>query len=419
MKKSEPFGFALASHIFGAIMSSVKSSQVVSAVVKIRSWKHIRSHEREVSVELVKKARTAMTSTPTSPEAISSATVSAPAEAGDAVSIVRPNLRRRLEEGNLADEGNGVGGGDSGGGSDGGIPLSGEFFLMFFYVLLVVFAVLFLPVFWKCAKNAVLRRKVGLSNDNEEDCSTERTKEDILTGVEDIKVKIAEESRKVRNGMSNSSSNNNNGDDSVARNEEDNVDDLERISQNDRNNSTRPMSGKFYGTYFYNNKARMTPMDLTFARHPHGGFVILGSGLVQSGRTEISEGYLAPNGEAYFVEVGGINPISVNLDVTDDDLTSRRLAESEVTSLLVLYRGNFDFTQPNIIFKGWRYSSTGITRIYHLLRRPKENKIRHVMSTIGSSIHSARRRRSSTTQQPTDEEETKDEEVGGVLEATA
>ena len=286
---------------------------------------------------------------------------------------------------------------------------------MFFYVLLVVFAVLFLPVFWKCAQNAVLRRKVGLSNGNEENCSTERTKEDILTGVEDIKVKIAEESRKVRNGMSNNTGSNND-DDPVARNEEGNVDDLERMSQNDRNNSTRPMSGKFYGTYYYNNKARMTPMDLTFAPHPHGGCVILGSGQVQSGKTEISEGYLAQNGEAYFVEVGGINPISVNLDVTDDDLTSRRLAESEVTSLLVLYRGNFDFTQPNIIFKGWRYSSTGITRIYHLLRRPKENKIRHVMSTIGSSIHSARRRRSSTTHQPTDEEETKGEEVGGVTE---
>ena len=356
-----------------------------------------------------------MTSTPTSPEAISSASVSAPAETGDAASIIRHNLRRRLEEENLADEGNGVGDGDSGGGSDGGIPLGGEFFLMFFYVLLVVFAVLFLPVFWKCAKNAVLRRKVGLSNGNEENCSTERTKEDILTGVEDIKVKIAEESRKVRNGMSNNTGSNND-DDPVARNEEGNVDDLERMSQNDRNNSTRPMSGKFYGTYYYNNKARMTPMDLTFAPHPHGGCVILGSGQVQSGKTEISEGYLAQNGEAYFVEVGGINPISVNLDVTDDDLTSRRLAESEVTSLLVLYRGNFDFTQPNIIFKGWRYSSTGITRIYHLLRRPKENKIRHVMSTIGSSIHSARRRRSSSTHQPTDEEETKDEEVGGVTE---
>ena len=325
---------------------------------------------------------TAMTSTPT-PDAIS-------------VSIIRHNLRRRLEEENVADEGNGVGGGESGGGSDGGIPLSGEFFLMFFYVLLVVFAVLFLPVFCKCLKNGTLRRKVGLSNGNEEDCSTERTKEDILTGVEDIKVKIAEESRKVRNGMPNNT---------IAQNENDKVDDLE--------------SGKFFGTYYYNNKARMTPMDITFAPHPHGGFVILGSGQVQSGKTEISEGYLAPNGEAYFVEVGGINPVSVNLDVTDDDLTSRRLAESEVTSLLVLYRGKFDFTQPNIIFKGWRYSSTGITRIYHLLRRPKENKIRHVMSTIGSSIHSARRRRSSTTQQPTDEEETKDEEVGGVLAATA
>ena len=355
---------------------------------------------------LIFSSATAMTSTPTSPEAIS-------------VSIIRHNLRRRLEEENVADEGNGVGDGDSGGGgSDGGIPLSGEFFLMFFYVLLVVFAVLFLPVFCKCLKNSSLRRKVGLSNGDEEDCSTERTKEDILTGVEDIKVKIAEESRKVRNGMSNNTSSNN-GDDSVAQNEEDKVDDLEKRSQNDRNNSMRPMSGKFYGTYYYNNKARMTPMDLTFAPHPHGGFVILGSGQVQSGKTEISEGYLAQNGEAYFVEVGGINPVSVNLDVTDDDLTSRRLEESEVTSLLVLYRGKFDFTQPNIIFKGWRYSSTGITRIYHLLRRPKENKIRHVMSTIGSSIHSARRRRSSTTQQPTDEEETKDEEVGGVLEATA
>ena len=353
---------------------------------------------------LIFSSATAMTSTPTSPEAIS-------------VSIIRHNLRRRLEEENVADEGNGVGDGDSGGGSDGGIPLSGEFFLMFFYVLLVVFAVLFLPVFCKCLKNSSLRRKVGLSNGDEEDCSTERTKEDILTGVEDIKVKIAEESRKVRNGMSNNNSSNN-GDDSVAQNEEDKVDDLEKMSQNDRNNSTRPISGKFYGTYYYNNKARMTPMDLTFAPHPHGGFVILGSGQVQSGKTEISEGYLAPNGEAYFVEVGGINPVSVNLDVTDDDLTSRRLEESEVTSLLVLYRGKFDFTQPNIIFKGWRYSSTGITRIYHLLRRPKENKIRHVMSTIGSSIHSARRRRSSTTQQPTDEEETKDEEVGGVSEAT-
>jgi len=364
---------------------------------------------------------TAMTSTPTSPEAISSASESAPAEAGDAAaSIIRHNLRRRLEEETVADEGNGVGGGDSGGGSDGGIPLSGEFFLMFFYVLLVVFAVLFLPVFCKCLKNSSLRRKVGLSNGDEEDCSTERTKEDILTGVEDIKVKIAEESRKVRNGISNNTGSiDGDGDDSVAQNENGKVDDLEKMSQNDRNNSTRQMSGKFYGTYYFNNKVRMTPMDITFAPHPHGGFVILGSGQVQSGKTEISEGYLAPNGEAYFVEVGGINPVSVNLDVTDDDLTSRRLAESEVTSLLILYRGKFDFTQPNIIFKGWRYSSTGITRIYHLLRRPKENKIRHVMSTIGSSIHSARRRRSSTTQQPADEEETKDEEIGGVSEATA
>uniref|UniRef100_A0A7S0FR11 Uncharacterized protein n=1 Tax=Minutocellus polymorphus TaxID=265543 RepID=A0A7S0FR11_9STRA len=362
-----------------------------------------------------------MTSTSTSPEAgeaISSAMAmpltSTPAEARDPASIIRHHLRRRLEEENVvAEKGNDVGGSDSGGGGDGGIPLSGEFFLMFFYVLLIVFAVLFLPVFWKCIKNVLLRRKVGLSNGDEEDCSTERTKEDILAGVAEIKEKIAEESRKVRYGMSNNSSNNN-ADDSATQNEEDEDDDQQQMSQNKRNDSKRPISGTFYGTYYYNSKARMTPMDLTFAPHPHGGFVILGSGQVQSGETELSEGYLAPNGEAYFVEVGGINPISVNLDVTNDELTSRRLAES-VTSL---YRGKFDFNKPNIIFKGWRYSSTGITRIYHLLRRPKESKIRHVMSTIGSSIHSAGRRRSSTTQQPADEEETNDEEIGGVPEAT-
>ena len=335
--------------------------------------------------------------------------------------------RRRLEEEIPADEGLGTGddSGSSGGSGGGGIPLSGEFFLMFFYVLLIVFAVLFLPVIWKCVKSAVLqsRRKVG---DDDGCCATERTKEDILAGVEDIKQKIAEESRKVRYGTSNATCNSgkSNGadddddDDDATRSGETNGGDhlkMPQTKRNDSTDSTKPMSGTFYGTYYFKNKARMTPMELTFAPHPHGGYVILGSGEVQSGETELSEGYLAPNGEAYFVEVGGINPNSVDLDVTNDDLTSRRLAESDVTSLLVLYRGKFDFTQPNIVFTGWRYSSTGINRIYHLLRRPRESKIRHVMSTIGSSIHSVGRRRSSAIsaiEQATDDEEAQDEELG-------
>ena len=338
-----------------------------------------------------------------------------------AATIVITHLRhRRLEEEIPTDEGLLDTGDESGSssGGDGGIPLSGEFFLMFSYVLLIVFAVLFLPVIWKCFKSAVLRRKVGLSD--EEGCCAERTKEDILAGVEDIKQKISEESRKVRYGATSNRSGkdydedtSSSGTDAAAQNEEinDGSDHLQ-MPQTKRNDSTKPMSGMFHGTYYYKNKARMTPMELTFAPHPRGGYVILGSGQVQNGPTELSEGYLNPDGEAYFVEVGGINPTSVDLDVTKDDLTSRRLAESEVTSLLVLYRGKFDFTQPNIVFKGWRYSSTGINRIYHLLRRPRESKIRHVMSTIGSSIHSVGRRRSSAIEKATDEDGTKDEELG-------
>ena len=348
--------------------------------------------------------------------ALSSAVEVTSTEDPPSATIVITHLRhRRLEEEIPTDKELLNTGDDSGSssGGDGGIPLSGEFFLMFFYVLLIVFAVLFLPVIWKCFKSAVLRRKVGLSD--EEGCCTERTKEDILAGVEDIKQKISEESRKVRYGATSNRSDKNNDDDTdaAAQNEEINGgSDHLQMPQTKRNDSTKPMSGMFYGTYYYKNKARMTPMELTFAPHPRGGYVILGSGQVQSGPTELSEGYLNPDGEAYFVEVGGINPTSVDLDVTKDDLTSRRLAESEVTSLLVLYRGKFDFTQPNIVFKGWRYSSTGINRIYHLLRRPRESKIRHVMSTIGSSIHSVGRRRSSALEEATDEDGTKDEELG-------
>ena len=346
----------------------------------------------------------------------SSLALSSAVEVTTAEATVTHLRRRRLEEGIPTDEGLDTGEDDSGSrGGDGGIPLSGEFFLMFFYVLLIVFAVLFLPVIWKCAKNTLVRRKVGLSNGDDEGCCTERTKEDILASVEDIKRKISEESRKVRCGATPNSSAKNNDDDTsdaVAQNEETNGGSEHlQMPQTKRNGSIKPISGRFYGTYYYKNKARMTPMELTFAPHPRGGYVILGSGQVQSGPTELSEGYLNPNGEAYFVEVGGINPTSVDLDVTNDDLTSRRLAESEITSLLVLYRGKFDFTQTNIVFKGWRYSSTGISRIYHLLRRPRERKIRHVMSTIGSSIHSLGRRRSSAIE-ATDEDETKDEELG-------
>ena len=351
----------------------------------------------------------------------SSLALSSAVEVTSTEATITGHLRRRRSEEEEVPTDAGDDSGSSSGG-DGGIPLSGEFFLMFFYVLLIVFAVLFLPVIWKCAKNAVgVRRKVGLSNGDEEGCCAERTKEDILAGVEDIKQKIAEESRKVRYGATSNSSGKNNDEDTsssfsstdaAVQNEETNGgSDHLQMPQTKRNDSTRPMSGMFYGTYYYNNKSRMTPMELTFAPHPRGGYVILGSGQVQSGPTELSEGYLNPNGEAYFVEVGGINPTSVDLDVTKDDLTSRRLAESEVTSLLVLYRGKFDFAQPNVVFKGWRHSSTGISRIYHLLRRPRESKIRHVMSTIGSSIHSVGRRRSSALEEGTGDE-TKDEELG-------
>ena len=268
-----------------------------------------------------------------------------------AATIVITHLRhRRLEEEIPTDEGLDTeddSGSSSGG--DGGIPLSGEFFLMFFYVLLIVFAVLFLPVIWKCFKSAVLRRKVGLSD--EEGCCTERTKEDILAGVEDIKQKIAEESRKVRYGATSNRSGKDNDDDTdaAAQNEETNDgSDHLQMPQTKRNDSTKPMSGMFYGTYYYKNKARMTPMELTFAPHPRGGYVILGSGQVQSGPTELSEGYLNPDGEAYFVEVGGINPTSVDLDVTKDDLTSRRLAESEVTSFLFCIVANLILPSPTL-----------------------------------------------------------------------
>jgi len=335
--------------------------------------------------------------------------VSSPSSIISTVAATPNHLRRRSEEENYADEGLDNGDNSGSGGDGGGIPLSGEFFLMFFYVMLVVFAVLFLPVIWKCVKKAVVGRKVGLSDADGEGCCRERTKEDVLNGVENIKQKIAEERQKVRSN-NNCKSNDNDAGIGTAPQSEDHL----QMPQTKRNDSTQPMSGTFFGTYYYKNKTRMAPMDMTFAPHPHGGYVILGSGEVQSGGTELSEGYLAPNGEAYFVEVGGINPSSADLDVTDDDLTSRRLAESEVTSLLVLYRGRFDFSQPNIIFKGWRHASTGIDRTYHLLRRPRERNIRHVMSTIGSSIHSVGRRRSSAIDQATDEEEAKDEELGDV-----
>jgi len=291
--------------------------------------------------------------------------------------------------------------------SGGGVPLDGEFFLMFFFVLLIVFAVLFLPVIWKFFRAKVLRRRIASSNgDSKEPESkkqTERSKDDVLDGVALVKTRIAEESRRLRNVNRASG-------DGSASNED------ERYVERQQNQNIEPRSGTYYGTYYFNNKARVEKMQLTFAPHPHGGYVVLGSGEVQSGGTEISEGYMTATGEAYFVEMGGVNPNAVDMDISDEELTSRRLNAREVTDLILLYRGTFDFTQSNKIFTGCRYSSTGIDRKYHLLLRPRDSTIRHVLSTITSSIHSRPSSRRSSAQVDLNDES--EEEEGETIEWT-
>ena len=276
------------------------------------------------------------------------------------------------------------------------VPLDGEFFLMFFFVLLIVFAVLFLPVIYKFIRALVLRRKIGSTendrNDPDSKKQTERSKDDVLDGIVVVKNMIAEESRQVRNANKTRTET----DGSAFRKEE-------QYIERQQCQNIEPRSGTYYGTYYFGNKARVEKIVLTFAPHPYGGYVILGNGEVQSGETEISEGYLAPDGEAYFVEMGGINPCAVELDISAEELTARHLSAREVSDLIVLCRGKFDFTQPNNVFTGYRFSSTGVSRKYRLLLRPRDSTIRHVMSTISSSIHS--RRRSSIQVDPNDENE--------------
>lgn len=286
----------------------------------------------------------------------------------------------------------------------GGVPLDGEFFLMFFFVLLIVFAVLFLPVIWKFFKAIVLERRIdGDAEEPKSKKQTERSKDDVLDGVALVKKRIAEESRQVRYANKASA------DESACNGEE-------RYVERQQNQNIEPRSGTYYGTYYFNNKARVEKMNLTFAPHPHGGYVVLGSGEVQSGETEISEGYMAPDGEAYFVEMGGVNPNAVDMDISDEELTSRRLHAREVSDLIVLYTGKFDFTQSNTIFTGCRYSSTGINRKYHLLLRPRDSTIRHVLSTITSSLHSRPSSRRSSAQFDLNDESK--EEEGETIEWT-